>query len=821
MSRSKPTTFPLDHLLWFKSEIQESFLIWYHSPLCSRTDPSFLYNLCLLLPNLTCPPPFLLNQSGTSTAVPNPDFEIWFEKDQNILIWLNSTLSEDLIPFTVGVTSSRELWQILEQRFGGVSAAHIHQLRSRLHAVQKGDLSIFDYLQRIKSISDALMAAGAPVSEPDLIAVTLNGLSDDYESFIDSILLRISSTSLDELHGLLLNKELFMHRKKKAPHMLLNIPHIAIAIISSAIIVVEAIFRKNNRGRGHYRGNYPNSGPGNGSFYHTSGNFNRNSGGFNRSSGHRSPCQICNSSDHEALDCYARMNHAFAGKIPPAKLAAMCATTASSSQPTWLLDSGATAHVTNDISAISSPIPYSGEDKVYAGDGQGMPIHHTGSSILQTPHAAFRLHNVLHVPLMKFNLLSAYQFLRDNYCSLTFDSDGSVIKDRSTGKMLFRGPVRDGFYPLQDCAIGKHHKLPFSSSTTTVSDRLHLIHGDVWGPCPVSSVSGYQYYVLFVDEYSKYSWLFPLKRKSEVFSTFVMFKAYVENLLGNKIKIFRTDSGGEFTGSAFSSFLLQHARLVAKGFHQQEGIDFQETFSPVAKPVTIRILLTLAVQYDWFLHQLDISNAFLHGNLQEDVFMQQPPGFIDPLQPSSVCKLHKSLYGLKQAPRAWYDRLFQALISLGFTNSTSDCSLFVKLQPSPVLVLKQHTVARSSTEAEYRSLAHTAAELTWICKIFRDVALPLTIIPTLWCDNVSAVSLASNPVFHARTKHVEIDYHYIRELVLAKLLQVHYLNTQSQLADIHTKSLSKARFHLLRSKLCLGPPPFSLRGCNKAPIAHV
>ncbi|KAM1537481.1 hypothetical protein ACFX10_002493 [Malus domestica] len=445
-----------------------------------------------------CPSPFLLNQNGIGTAIPNPDYEIWFEKDQNILIWLNFTLSEDLIPFTVGVTSSRELWQILEQRFGGVSTAHIHQLRSRLHAIQKGDLSISDYLQHIKGISDALMAAGAPVSEPDLIAVTLNGLSDDYESFIDSIMLRISSTSLDELHGLLMNKEIFMHRKKTAHSSSLTAPFQALAAQapplqqgllptpppSQAYVVQHSTynnrnnfqrhnrgrnnFQKNNRGRGNYRGNYTNSGPGNGSFHHNTSHYNRNSGGFPRSSGTRSPCQICNSFDHEALDCYARMNHAFAGKIPPAKLAAMCASTASSSQPTWLLDSGATAHVTNDISAITFPIPYSGEDKVYAGDGQGMPIQHTCSSILQTPHAAFRLNNVLHVPMMQFNLLSAYQFLRDNYCSLTLDSDGSVIKDRSTGKMLFRGPVRDGFYPL--------HGQPFQASYSALVSTQASLH---------------------------------------------------------------------------------------------------------------------------------------------------------------------------------------------------------------------------------------------------------------------------------------------------------------------------------------------------------
>ncbi|KAM1903013.1 hypothetical protein ACFX13_040578 [Malus domestica] len=124
---------------------------------------------------------------------------------------------------------------------------------------------------------------------------------------------------------------------------------------------------------------------------------------------------------------------------------------------------------------------------------------------------------------------------------------------------------------------------------------------------------------------------------------------------------------------------------------------------------------------------------------------------------------------------------------------------------------KQHTVARSSTEAEYRSLAHTAAELTWICKVLHDIRFPLRQVPLLWCDNVSAISLASNPVFHARTKHVEIDYHYIRELVLAHLVKVQHVGTHHQIADIHTKALPKSRFQLLQSKLSLGSPPFSLR----------
>ena len=98
------------------------------------------------------------------------------------------------------------------------------------------------------------------------------------------------------------------------------------------------------------------------------------------------------------------------------------------------------------------------------------------------------------------------------------------------------------------------------------------------------------------------------------------------------------------------------ARLVAKGFLQQYGLDYEETFSPIVKPATVRIILALAVQFNWSLKQLDVSNAFLHGVLQEEVFMSQPPGYVDPDHPELVCKLHKAIYGLKQAPRAWFDR---------------------------------------------------------------------------------------------------------------------------------------------------------------------
>lgn len=103
------------------------------------------------------------------------------------------------------------------------------------------------------------------------------------------------------------------------------------------------------------------------------------------------------------------------------------------------------------------------------------------------------------------------------------------------------------------------------------------------------------------------------------------------------------------------------SRLVAKGFHQQEGFDFQETFSPLVKPTTIRIIETLVVTFKWETQQIDINNAFLNGDLQEEVYMHQPPGFVGN-NATLFCKLKKAIYGLKQAHRAWYEKLHRALL---------------------------------------------------------------------------------------------------------------------------------------------------------------
>jgi histone deacetylase 1/2 len=441
------------------------------------------------------------------------------------------------------------------------------------------------------------------------------------------------------------------------------------------------------------------------------------------------------------------------------------------------------------------------------------------------------------------------------------------------------------------------------------------------------------------------------------------------------------------------------ARLVAKGFKQRYGIDYEDTFSPVVKIATIRIVLSLAVSRNWSLRQLDVKNAFLHGVLEKEVYMKQPPGFENPNAPKYICRLDKALYGLKQAPRAWYSRLSTKLQDFGFRPSQADTSLFLydksgiiifvliyvddiivtsssdcavsallkdlnvhfaikdlgplhfflgievkrtfdgllltqekyandlmskvgmvgcKAAPTPLssseplgtplgsddstqyrsivgalqyLTLtrpdlafsvnkvcqylhapttahwtavkrilhyvkdtsglgitfrrspstllsafsnadwagclddrrstggfaifigpnlvswharKQATVSRSSTEAEYKALANATTELIWVEALLQELGVRrLREKPCLWCDNLGATFLSANPVFHARTKHIEIDYHFVCERVANNRLAIKFISTKDQVADGFTKALSVKGLQEFRRNLNL------------------
>lgn len=439
------------------------------------------------------------------------------------------------------------------------------------------------------------------------------------------------------------------------------------------------------------------------------------------------------------------------------------------------------------------------------------------------------------------------------------------------------------------------------------------------------------------------------------------------------------------------------ARLVAKGYTQVEGLDYHDTFAPVAKLTTVRCVLAIAAARHWHLHQLDVNNAFLYGDLDEEVYMTLPPGYGRKGE-TRVCRLLKSLYGLKQASRNWYSKLSFVLLSAGYSQSHADHSLFTRtygssftavlvyvddiliagndltaitdlkffladnfklkdlgtlkyflglevarsssgifisqrkyaldiladsgmtgsrpasfpmeqhlkltpedgdllsdpssyrrlvgrliyltitrpdicfcvnmlsqfmqaprephyqaalhvlryLKSSPghglffpstcdlrvsaycdsdwascpitrrsttgfIVMLgtspiswrtkKQPVVSRSSAEAEYRAMAYTTCEIVWLKNLLSELMVLHPQRITLHCDNQAALHITRNPVFHERTKHIEIDCHYVREKFRSGLLMPQYISTQHQIADIFTKALGKEKFQHFVCKL--------------------
>nr|GEV82192.1 ribonuclease H-like domain-containing protein [Tanacetum cinerariifolium] len=295
------------------------------------------------------------------------------------------------------------------------------------------------------------------------------------------------------------------------------------------------------------------------------------------------------------------------------------------------------------------------------------------------------------------------------------------------------------------------------------------------------------------------------------------------------------------------------ARLVANGSSQQLGINCVETSSPVVKPATIRTVLSLAVSHKWPIHQLDVKNAFLNGDLSETVYMYQPPGFVDPRYPYHVCLLQKSLYAVVTLPYSFFIRdlsefdmtdlgalnyflgisatrhstglflsqkqpdisnAFQQIclymhdprepylatlkrilryirgtldfrfhlyssttISLvGYTDadwagcpstrrSTSGYCVFLGDNLLSWFSKRQQTISHSRAKAEYRGVANVVAETAWLHNLLRELHSPLSAATLVYCDNVSATYLSANPVQHQRTKHIEIDIHFVRDLV--------------------------------------------------------
>jgi len=297
------------------------------------------------------------------------------------------------------------------------------------------------------------------------------------------------------------------------------------------------------------------------------------------------------------------------------------------------------------------------------------------------------------------------------------------------------------------------------------------------------------------------------------------------------------------------------AQLVAKGFAQKHGIDYDKTFSPVVRFASIRTLLAFAIENDMIIHQMDAVKAFLNGDLEEEIYMQQPEGYVQVDGEHLVCKLRKSLYGLKQSPRCWNKVLSDYLKLIGFEQSTADPCVHTKRAPNSMVVIavyvddlivvadtmeemtkvkeclsrkygtssngalmgysdadwagdcddqhsttvnlllfakgpiswiskKQPFIALSTSETEYIAVNVAAQEVVWLRRLLVDLNAPSKEPTIIMEDNQGAMALAKNPVAHARTKHIDIKYHYIWEAIQDGLIALHYHLTNEMIVDL-------------------------------------
>nr|GEV58100.1 zinc finger, CCHC-type [Tanacetum cinerariifolium] len=280
------------------------------------------------------------------------------------------------------------------------------------------------------------------------------------------------------------------------------------------------------------------------------------------------------------------------------------------------------------------------------------------------------------------------------------------------------------------------------------------------------------------------------------------------------------------------------ARLVIQGFRQKEGIDFFDTYALVARISTIRLVLALAAIHDLVIHQMDVKTAFLNGDLDEEIYIKQPEGFVMHGHESKVCKLKKSLYGLKQAPKQWHQKFDDVVLSNGFSLNQADKCAYSKFNASDLgeaevilgirikrgnndpIVKFRHNKRTLVSQLEYsrvigclmyamintrpdiafvigkisRSLVYewlAGNEAEWLRNLIYEIPLwpkPISTI-SIRCDSAATLAKAYSQVYNGKSRHFGVRHSMIRELIMNGVIFVEFVRTQLKVADHLTKGL--------------------------------
>ncbi|KAJ4730101.1 Retrovirus-related Pol polyprotein from transposon TNT 1-94 [Melia azedarach] len=813
-------------------------------------------------------------------------------------------LADDIITEVAEEETAQGLWVKLEGLYMTKSLTNKLLLKQRLFSLRMQEgIPLRDHLDQLNTILLELRNIDVKVEDEDAALILLVSLPLSYENFVQSFIVGKDIVSLEEVRSSLHTREL---RHKATGTGADN---------QAAGLVASGSYGHGNSGKKKFKkpvskGPKPND-----------------------------VCNYCKEKGHWKSDCPKKKRQqdkptgtAAVADTNSEEDIALVADEHTDHNDVWILDSGASYHICPRREWFTTYEQVDGGNISMANSSVCKAVG-IGSIKIRTHDGKFcTLNDVRHVPLMTKNLISLSML--DNK-GFSFQGEGGVLHVCKGSNVVLKGVKRGTLYFLQGstlsssvavasseidkdnmtklwhmrlghmsargmqilskgdllcghkikdlefcehCIFGKLHRNKFPKAIHRTKGTLDYIHSDYWGPSRVESLGSHRYFVSMIDDFSRMTWVFIMKHKSEAFKNFRQWKALVENQTGKKIKRLRTDNGLEFCWSEFDEFcknegiarhhtvrdtpqqngvaermnqtLLERARcmlfnaeltrrfwaeafivvsengsvekrveqqvtldesepqhkdqhpqseselsgsllpvasqhslalnrskranygippkrygfedmvayalqvteevdtnsnepstykeavtctestqwlaamgdemeslhknqtweltkrprdrkivtckwvykkkegetsvegikykarVVARGFTQREGVDYNEIFSPVVRHTSIRVLLAIVAHQDLELEQLDVKTAFLHGELEDEIYMTQPDGFQVPGKEDYVCKLKKSLYGLKQSPRQWYKRFDSYMIEIGYTRSPYDCCVY-------------------------------------------------------------------------------------------------------------------------------------------------
>ena len=380
--------------------------------------------------SLVVPAPTITTED---TTMVNQEHTRWKRQDKLVYSALLGSISPNIQPLLSRATTASQIWDTLASTYAKPSRAHVKQVRQQLKEWKKETKSVDDYFQGLTTRFDQLAILGKPLEHEDQVEFILEGLPEDYKPIVDQIENKDTPPSLTEIHERLLNHEAKLQSSKSV----LSLP---------ASANVSTYRGNNNTNNGQRNQNNRN--------YSTRNNNNQRSNNnwspqtyTNRQDSYsprpyQGRCQLCSTHGHSARRCPQftganrnnntdglQQRNPFSPWQPRANVAVGPQYTANN----WLLDSGATHHITSDLANLSLHQPYHGNDEVLIGDGSGLAISQTGSSFLPSYSRPLALHKVLYVPNIHKNLISVYRLCNSNQVSVEFFPAHFQVKDLSTG----------------------------------------------------------------------------------------------------------------------------------------------------------------------------------------------------------------------------------------------------------------------------------------------------------------------------------------------------------------------------------------------------